>query len=57
MDGFSLSPNKTQKVNDKLLFVGFSFLFFFFFLARGGRSLGKGLLRFYTSFQRMNRKE
>ena len=55
LDGFSLSPNKTQKVNDKLLlFVGFSFLFFFF-LARGGRSLGKGLLIFYTSFQRTNK--
>ena len=42
MDGFSLSPNKTQKVNDKLLFVGFSFLFFF---GQGQEEFRQGLIK------------
>lgn len=33
MEGYSLSPNKTQKVSGKLSFVG---LFFFFFWGEGG---------------------
>lgn len=29
MEGYSLSPNKTQKVSGKLSFVGLFFFFFF----------------------------
>ena len=39
MEGYFLSPNKTQEVSGKLSFVGL-----FFFFLRGGWSLGNGFL-------------